>query len=147
MKAVIRGLIALVPQDAESHVGQRGPHLPAADMVIGNGDDRPVLIGQIVEGDLIIRSQGIPQKLRQFHIMLQKRVGNNGHAITSSHRNIHRLFLLLYRNKALLSKEKFIKAIRKSFCFPFLFLCIFATIYGFKNVYSYKAHKSSLILA
>ena len=83
VQAVVRTLVALVLQDAEGHIGQGGADLPAADVVVGDGDDGAVLIRQVVKGDLVIRAKRLPKKLRQFHIMLQKRVGNVGHTLTS----------------------------------------------------------------
>ena len=59
LETVIRGLVTPVPQDAQRHVGQGRADLPAADVIVGNGDDGAVLVGQVVEGDLIIRAQRV----------------------------------------------------------------------------------------
>ena len=83
MQAVIRVLVALIPQDAQRHIGQGSTDLPAADMIVGDGDDRAVFVRQVVERDLVIRAQSLPEKFSQLHIVLQERVGDVRHMHTS----------------------------------------------------------------
>ena len=54
VEMIVRMLIALVPENTQGHIGQRRADLPAADIIIGDGDDGTVLPGQIVEGHFIV---------------------------------------------------------------------------------------------
>ena len=85
VQAVIGGLVALIPQDAQRHIGQGSADLPAADMVVGDGDDGAVFVRQIVERDLVIRTQSLSEKFGQLYIVLQERVGHVRHMHTSFH--------------------------------------------------------------
>ena len=62
VEMIVRMLIALVPETTQGHIGQRRADLPAADIIIGDGDDGTVLPGQIVEGHFIVGTQRFPQK-------------------------------------------------------------------------------------
>ena len=58
LQAVVGVLVAAVTQDSQRHVGQGGADFPAADVIVGNGDDGTVTVGQIVESNLVIRAKG-----------------------------------------------------------------------------------------
>ena len=79
MQTVIRFFIAFIPQNAQCHVSHRRTDLPAADMVVGNGDNAAILSGQIVQRDLIIRTQNTAQKICQLHVLFQNRMYGIGH--------------------------------------------------------------------
>ena len=62
VKMIVHALVALVPETTQGHIGQRCADLPAADIIIGDGDDGTVLPGQIVEGHFIVGTQRFSQK-------------------------------------------------------------------------------------
>ena len=65
-------LIALVPETTQGHIGQRRADLPAADIIIGDGDDGTVFVGHVVQRDLIVRSEGQAEELGYLDILLQQ---------------------------------------------------------------------------
>ena len=51
--------------------------------IASDGDEGAVFVRQIVERDLVIRAQSLPEKFSQLHIVLQERVGDVRHMHTS----------------------------------------------------------------
>ena len=57
LQTVVVCLITPIPQDPQRHVGQGRADLPTADMVVGDGDDGTVLVGQVMQRNFIIRAK------------------------------------------------------------------------------------------
>ena len=99
-------LIALVPEHTQRFVGQRRADLPAADIIIGDGDDGTILPGQIVKGHFIVGTQRFSQKFGQLDVMLKDQVGRGRHKIPSFHFAYFQAMKILYMRKSYCQSKK-----------------------------------------
>ena len=106
VEMIVRMLIALVPENTQGHIGQRRADLPAADIIIGDGDDGTVLPGQIVEGHFIVGTQRFPQKFGQLDVMLKDQAGRGRHKIPSFHFAYFQAMKILYMRKSYCQSKK-----------------------------------------
>ena len=74
MRNIVLFFIAFVHQNFKGHIGQRRADLPAAHMTVCDGNNGTVFVCQVMQSNLIIRSQGMSQKFCQPYIMPKHRI-------------------------------------------------------------------------